>query len=177
MARSVRQDLRHIYKHCMDNVIRTESEMYCSRFSFLFINDFNQAFTPVVEVQMTGLDMKQNTDKEDDRSEQHMSILQMTGSYFNLELGEWEPLIEHLALSVIVNNTLTQNTMIVNFDGPVHLNVTQACLRNISFTMEAWSMMPEFNKPKKKIEARADATAGNRRGTARKIEMAGVGDS
>ena len=75
MARSVRQDLRHIYKHCMDNVIRTESEMYCSRFSFLFINDFNQAFTPVVEVQMTGLDMKQNTDKEDDRSEQHMSIL------------------------------------------------------------------------------------------------------
>ena len=138
MARSTRQDLRDVYKHCMDNIIKTESEMYCSRFSFLFINDFNQAFTPVVEVQMTGLDLKQRNDQEDDHTEQNMSIIQMTGSYFNLELGEWEPLIEHLAFKVFVNNTLTQNTMIVNFDEPVRFNFTQACMRNISYTMEAW---------------------------------------
>ena len=44
----------------MDNVMVTESEMFCARLSFLFINDFNKAFTPVVELEMTGLDVKQS---------------------------------------------------------------------------------------------------------------------
>lgn len=105
---------------------------------------------------MTGLDLKQRHNKEDDHTEQNMSIIQMTGSYFNLELGEWEPLIEHLAFKVFVNNTLTQNTMIVNFDETVRFNFTQACMRNISYTMEAWYQMPDFIQPKKKTEPKKE---------------------
>ena len=102
----------------------TESEMFCARLSFLFINDFNKAFTPVVELEMTGLDVKQSQVKEDDRSEQMISLHKMIGSYFNLELGEWEPMLENLAFSIINNQTLSQKTLVVNFDGPVILNIT-----------------------------------------------------
>lgn len=46
----------------MDNVMSTESEIFCPKFSFLFINDANQAFTPVVEVELTGINVKQTHD-------------------------------------------------------------------------------------------------------------------
>ena len=77
-----------------------------------------------------------------------ISLHKMIGSYFNLELGEWEPLLENLAFSIINNETLSQKTLVVNFDGPVILNITQACLRNLSYTHEAWNSMPDLMKPK-----------------------------
>ena len=58
----------------MDNLMSTESEMFCPRFSFLFINDANQAFTPVLEMEITGLNLKQAHDKEDDRTNQELKL-------------------------------------------------------------------------------------------------------
>ena len=68
----------------------------------------------------------------------------MTGNYFNLELGEWEPMLENFTCEVNVNQTLSQKTLVVNFDGPVIINMTQACLRNFAYTHEAWLSMPAF---------------------------------
>lgn len=95
---------------------------------------------------MIGLDNSQSYDKEADLNEQNVSLTQMTATYFNLELGEWEPLVENLAFNTMTNNTPSQETLIVNFDGPVNINITQACLRNISYTLEAWNEMPQFAK-------------------------------
>ena len=150
LAQSKRSDKRDVYKHCMDNVIRTESEMFCQRFAFIFINDFNQAFTPVAEFEITYLDVKQEVVQEDDSSRQNIELQKMVANYFNLELGEWEPLIENLALNADVNQTLTTKIVTVNFVDSVVLNVTQACLRNFAYTYEAWNAMPEFSKPRKK---------------------------
>ena len=50
----------------MDNVIETKSDLFCKKISFLFINDFNSAFTPVVELEMTGVNFEQNVLKADD---------------------------------------------------------------------------------------------------------------
>ena len=58
LAQSKREDNRKKYKHCMDNVIETKSEMLCRKVSFLFINDSNAAFTPVMELEMTGLNVE-----------------------------------------------------------------------------------------------------------------------
>ena len=66
LAQSKRPDLREVYKHCMDNVIETKSDLFCKKISFLFINDFNSAFTPVVELEMTGVNFEQNVLKADD---------------------------------------------------------------------------------------------------------------
>jgi hypothetical protein len=48
----------------------------------------------------------------------------MTANYFNLEIGEWEPLIENLAFNVKINQTLSQKTVHLIFNGPVSLNIT-----------------------------------------------------
>ena len=71
----------------MDNVIDTKSDLFCKKISFLFINDFNSAFTPVVELEMTGVNFEQNVLKADDVTNQMLKLHQMTSNYFNLELG------------------------------------------------------------------------------------------
>lgn len=76
----------------------------------------------------------------------------MTGNYFNLELGEWEPFIENLALDISKNQTLSQQTIFVNFVGPVIVNLTQACVRNFSYTHEAWMSMPGLNDPEDALQ-------------------------
>ena len=58
LAQSKRENIRGKYKHCMENVFETKSEMLCKKISFLFINDFNQAFTPVMELEMTGVNVE-----------------------------------------------------------------------------------------------------------------------
>ena len=58
----------------------------------------------------------------------------MTGNYFNLELGEWEPMLENFKCDVIVNQTLSQKTVIVTFEGPVMINLTGSCLQNLAYT-------------------------------------------
>lgn len=75
-----------------------------------------------------------------------MKLHQMTSNYFNLELGEWEPMVENFACEVNVNQTLSQKTLFVTFKGPVIVNLTQACLLNLSYTYEAWLSMPAFMK-------------------------------
>lgn len=50
----------------MDNVLKTESEIFCAKISFLFINDFNSAFTPVTEIEMTAFNVQSQSTKEDD---------------------------------------------------------------------------------------------------------------
>ena len=148
LAQSKRSDHRTKKLHCMDNVIKTDSEIFCQKISFLFINDFNQAFTPVTEIEMTGVNVISESVKEDDKTYQCMTLHKMTGSYFNLELGDWEPMIENLAVRVEQNQTLSIKTVSVKFEGPVILTVTQACLRNFSYTHEAWMSMPELAKTK-----------------------------
>ena len=71
----------------------------------------------------------------------------MTGYYFNLELGEWEPMLENFTCDIIVNQTLSQKTFSVIFEGPVIINLTGSCLQNLSYTHEAWLSMPPFIKP------------------------------
>jgi len=48
----------------------------------------------------------------------------MTANYFNLEIGEWEPLIENLGFSVKINQSLSKKVVILEFNGPVDLNIT-----------------------------------------------------
>lgn len=55
---------------------------------------------------------------------QEISVHKLTGNYFNLELGDWEPMIENMAFNVVMNQTLTQKTVAVKFEGPVILTVT-----------------------------------------------------
>lgn len=73
----------------------------------------------------------------------------MRAQYFNLELGEWEPMIENFYLNVDIIETLTLKAVNVNFgEGQsVVVNVTSACLRNFAYTKDAWNAMPEFSKP------------------------------
>lgn len=66
LGQTKREDMNRKYKHCMENVVETKSEMLCKKISFLFINDFNSAFTPVMEVEMTGVNVEQNVLKADD---------------------------------------------------------------------------------------------------------------
>ena len=79
----------------------------------------------------------------------------MTGNYFNLELGEWEPMLENFKCDVIVNQTLSQKAVFVTFEGPVMINLTGSCLQNLAYTHEAWLSMPPFIKPTSSANAQA----------------------
>ena len=78
----------------MEHVREKDSLMRCDHLSILFINDFDKGFTPVLEVEIASLDMINKADSNDENSEIEMSMPLMTANYFNLELGEWEPLLE-----------------------------------------------------------------------------------
>lgn len=60
--------------------------------------------------------MKQEVVKEDDKTIQSLEIIDgMRAQYFNLELGEWEPMIENFYLNVDIIETLTLKAINVNF--------------------------------------------------------------
>ena len=69
-------------------------------------------------------------------------------NYYNLELGQWEPLLE--PTQVILEQTTTQfdNKMVLTMKEPVNLNSTEECLKNLIFTYESWMRTPHyFTKP------------------------------
>ena len=68
--------------------------MSCDNVSVLFINDFDKGFTPVLEVEISNLEMSNKADFNDENTEIEVNLPMLTANYFNLELGEWEPLLE-----------------------------------------------------------------------------------
>ena len=78
----------------MDHIREKETLMSCDNMSVLFINDFDKGFTPVLEFEIASLEMVNKADSNDENAEIEVNLPMFTANYFNLELGEWEPLLE-----------------------------------------------------------------------------------
>ena len=118
--------------------------MRADNISVLFINDFDKGFTPVVEFEISNLDMSNKADFNDENKEIEVHLPMMTANYFNLELGEWEPLLEQLAVTIQVHETISKKLIVANLNKAVYFNVTQECLRNFIFTYQSWMATPDF---------------------------------
>ena len=68
----------------------------------------------------------------------------MTASYYNLELSEWEPLLESLSCTMAVTSSLSESSTAVNFDKPILLNITESVLHNIIITYQSWMASPDY---------------------------------
>jgi len=60
--------------------------------SVLAINDFNSGFTPVLQLEMSQILMNQSWVPE--TTDTALELPALLINYYNLELGEWEPLLE-----------------------------------------------------------------------------------
>ena len=77
--------------------------MLVDTMNVLFINDFDIGITPVLECEISSLEVKNDEDLTQKDSVMSVEIPMVTVNYFNLERGEWEPLLEHLAVQINMN--------------------------------------------------------------------------
>lgn len=67
--------------------------MYCEQISILAINDYNCGFTPVLQLEFSKILMNQSW-KSNNQAETGLVLPEILINYYNIELGEWEPLLE-----------------------------------------------------------------------------------
>jgi hypothetical protein len=65
-------------------------------------------------------------------------------NYYNLELGEWEPLIEPAPLQISTQSTPVNSQTTIKMVDPVCINSTEECLRNLIHTYNSWMSTPKF---------------------------------
>lgn len=65
-------------------------------------------------------------------------------NYYNIELGEWEPLLEPTQMNLNIESTATDSKTAVRMDQPMNLNSTEECLKNLYHTYESWMQTPKF---------------------------------
>lgn len=68
----------------------------------------------------------------------------MTAAYYNLELSEWEPMLENFSCTMRTETTEQDSLTMVNFDSPIFLNVTESSLHNIINTYQSWMASPDY---------------------------------
>lgn len=121
----------------MQNILNDVKDLYCEQISILAINDFNSGFTPVLQLEMTKLIMNQNWDA-DGTTDTGVELPNMLINYYNLELGEWEPLLERTQVSLQQRVSKTESVVSINFKEPICLNSTEQCLKNLFHTYKSW---------------------------------------
>lgn len=77
----------------MQNILEDIKEMKCEQISILAINDYNCGFTPVLQLEFTNILMNQSW-KKNNQTEMRIVLPEILLNYYNIELGEWEPLLE-----------------------------------------------------------------------------------
>lgn len=78
----------------LENIIMSTSLIRCNELSFLAINDFDNGFSPVLKVQIIDLTMDTSDSTWQKTSLQEFEVFTLSADYFNMLLGEWEPLLE-----------------------------------------------------------------------------------
>jgi hypothetical protein len=68
----------------------------------------------------------------------------MTAIYYNLELSEWEPLLEGMSIFMNISASEIEQSTVINFNAPIYLNVTESCLHNIIHTYQSWMASPDY---------------------------------
>lgn len=79
-------------KSSLNNVLNDVKDVRCELISVLAINDFNSGFTPVLQFEMSQILMNQSWVPE--TTDTAVELPALLVNYYNLELGEWEPLLE-----------------------------------------------------------------------------------
>jgi len=60
----------------------------------LFINDYDDVFCPILDVEIAEIEMKTVNPNDHGFNEMNVDIPKMTVYYFNPTFGDWEPFIE-----------------------------------------------------------------------------------
>ena len=81
-------------KSVLENILKSTSLIKCNELSFLAINDFDNGFSPVLKVQIIDLNMDTTDTIWQKTSLQEFEVFSLSADYFNMLLGEWEPLLE-----------------------------------------------------------------------------------
>ncbi len=81
-------------KSVLENILKSKSKILLNEVSFLAINDFNNGFSPLLKVQIIDLLMVTTDTIWQKTSLQNFKVLSLSADYFNMMLGEWEPLLE-----------------------------------------------------------------------------------
>ena len=127
----------------IQNVLEDSKDISCEQISILAINDYNCGFTPVLMCDLNAIRMTQVW-KASKQGSLSLLLPDMLINYYNVELGEWEPLLEPTKMEVDQqSNEAQQHTKIV-FEKPLNLNSTQECLKNLFFTYESWMQTPKY---------------------------------
>lgn len=68
----------------------------------------------------------------------------ITAAYYNLELSEWEPLLENMSCDLKIESNLKEIITSVQFNAPIMLNVTDGILHNVIHTHQSWMASPDY---------------------------------
>lgn len=76
--------------------------------------------------------------KKSNQTEMGLVLPEILLNYYNIELGEWEPLLEPTQMILDQQTTPTDSKTTITIKEPVNFNSTEECLKNLFYTYESW---------------------------------------
>jgi hypothetical protein len=64
----------------------------------------------------------------------HLDLKQITSDYYNLELGIWEPFLEHMTINLKKAEDPSTSEFSLVLPGVTNLNISESCMRNLILT-------------------------------------------
>jgi hypothetical protein len=138
-------------KSVLENILKSTSKVLMNEVSFLAINDFNNGFSPLLKVQIIDLLMITTDTIWQKTSLQNFKVLSLSADYFNMMLGEWEPLLEihgnektkekeaRCAITAMINTTVSEKNTAVDINGVFCINHSNQMYQNIMHSKKSWA--------------------------------------
>lgn len=83
-----------VFKSALQNILASSQTVLSRGLQILFINDYDDVFCPILDVEIAEIEMKTVNPKDQGFNEMNVDIPKMTVYYFNPTFGDWEPFIE-----------------------------------------------------------------------------------
>jgi len=88
-----------------DNVRKVSQIVTFDDITILMINDFDKAYTPVIDLELLDATVSKQEDKVSKTSQMEVSVPMMMAAYYNLEVSQWEPLLESMSYVLVLSNS------------------------------------------------------------------------
>eukprot|EP00347_Sterkiella_histriomuscorum_P018285 403346093 len=130
------------YKNCLENIFMQKSTIKSDGIQILFINDYDNAFCPILDIDIPNIQME--TEQVCESSQTEIKLKKLRANYYNALLGDWEPFIENFEVTCLQNVAGQQHLMKVEFPKPININFTESCLESLISTYNSWMETPPY---------------------------------